>query len=112
MSISLSSSLLLPKLFLSSLNLTPIGQMPLIPLCRGAALGVDLAADIVSRTFQTQCGRALTPQEIRLVLRASVGSNQYPPIHAHGQEVSPIDLHRQTEDGLRSVGRDITTFLS
>ncbi len=91
---------------------TSEGQMPLIPLCRGAALGVELAADIVSRTFQTQYGRALTPQEIRSVLHASVGSDQYPPIHVHGQEVSPIELRRQTEEALRSVGRDITTFLS
>ena len=91
---------------------TSEGQMPLIPLCRGAALGVELAADIVSRTFQTRYGRALTPQEIRLVLRASVGSNQYPPIHTHGQEVSPIDLRQQTEDALRSFGRDIATFAS
>src|SRR5438105_14571938 len=51
MSISLSSSLLLPKLFLSSLNLTPIGQQHQLPtlvsltLNRLAILAVQQAKD-------------------------------------------------------------------
>jgi Actin like proteins N terminal domain len=91
---------------------TADGQIPLIPQCRGVALGVELVSDIVNRTFQTQYGRALTLQEIRSILRASVGNDQYPLIHVHGQEISPVVLRGRTEEALRSVGRDITTFLS
>ena len=91
---------------------TAEGQAPLIPLCRGAALGVELAADLLSATMQSRCGRALTPQETRTVLRATVGSGQYPPVYASGQEVSPIDLRQWAEEALRSVGRDIATFVS
>lgn len=91
---------------------TASGQMPLIPQCRGAALGVEMAAEIVSRTFQAQYGRALTPQEIRCLLRASVGSDQFPLIYAHGQEVNSLDVRRWTEEAMRNVGRDIATFTS
>ncbi len=86
--------------------------MPLIPLCKGAALGVELVGDMVSRTFQEHAGRALTVQETRSILRAAVGNGQYPLIYVNGQEVGSIDLRRLTDDALRSVGRDITTFLS
>ncbi len=91
---------------------TASGQMPLIPQCRGAALGVEMAAEIVSRTFQAQYGRALTPQEIRCLLRASVGSDQFPLIYAHGQEVNSLDVRRWAEEAMRNVGRDIATFTS
>jgi hypothetical protein len=91
---------------------TADGQAPLIALCHGAALGVELAADLLNATMQSRCGRALTPQETRSVLRASVGSGQYPQIYAHGQEISPIDLRQWTEEALRTVGRDIATFAS
>jgi len=91
---------------------TANGQAPLIPLCRGASLGVELAAELLNATMQARCNRALTPQETRSVLRATVGSSQYPPIHANGQEISPIDLRLWTEEALRNVGRDITTFVS
>lgn len=57
---------------------TADGQMPLIPLCKGAALGVELVGDIVSRTFQERFGRSLTVQETRSILRAVVGNS---PIH-------------------------------
>ena len=89
---------------------TTQGQTPLIPLCRGTALGVELAGDLLNATVQTQCDRLLTPLEVRSVLRASVGSGQFPPIYAHGQEVNSIDLHRWTEEALRSVGRDIAVY--
>jgi hypothetical protein len=88
------------------------GQMPLIPLCGGTALGVELAADLLNATVQARCGRGLTPQEMRKILRATVGSGQYSPVYVNGQEVSPIDLHQWTEEALRSVGRDIATFVS
>ncbi len=91
---------------------TADGQMPLIPLSKGAALGVELAAEMLSRTFEERTGRALTLQEMRHLLRAAVGSEQYLPIYANGQEINSIDLHTWTEDALRSVGRDITTFLA
>lgn len=91
---------------------TADGQMPLIPLCKGAALGVELVSDMVSRTFQERSGRALTVQETRSILRAAVGNGHYPLIYANGQEVSPIDIYHLADDALRSVGRNITTFLS
>ena len=90
---------------------TSDGQAPLIPLCRGAAVGVELAAELLSATVQSQCGRALTPQETRTILRVTVGSGQYPPVYANGQEVSPIDLRKWAEEALRSVGHDIATFV-
>src|SRR6266567_2660141 len=80
--------------------------------CRGAALGVELTAEVVSRAFQAQHGRALTPQETRSVLRASVGSDRFPLIYARGQEVNSLDLRRWTEEAMRNVGRDIATFAS
>jgi plasmid segregation protein ParM len=91
---------------------TADGQMPLIPWCKGAPLGVELGGDMLNRAFKERSGRALTVQETRGILRAAVGSGQYPLIYAHGQEVSPVDLHHLADDALRSVGRDITTFLS
>lgn len=91
---------------------TTDGQRPLISLCKGAALGVELVGDLLNRTFQERSGRALTVQETRGILRAAVGSEPYPLIYAHGQEVNTVDLHHLTEDALRSVGRDIVTFLS
>jgi hypothetical protein len=91
---------------------TSDGQAPLIPLCRGAAVGVELAAELLSATVQSQCGRALTPQETRSILRATVGSGQYPPVYVNGQEISPIDLRQWAEEALRSIGRDIATFVS
>lgn len=91
---------------------TADGQMPLIPLCKGTALGVEMAAEMLNRTFEEQTGRALTPQEMRQLVRSAVGNGQYPLLYVNGQEVSPIDLHHWTEDALRSVGRDITTFLA
>jgi len=66
----------------------------------------------VSRAFQAQHGRALTPQETRSVLRASVGSDRFPLIYARGQEVNSLDLRRWTEEAMRNVGRDIATFAS
>jgi hypothetical protein len=91
---------------------TANGQVPLIPLCRGTALGVELAADLLNATVQARCGRALTPQEIRTVLGATVGSGQYPSVYASGREVSPVDLRQWTEEALRIIGRDIVTFVS
>ncbi len=91
---------------------TADGQMPLIPLCKGTALGVELAAEMLNRTFEEYAGRDLTLQEMRQILRAAVGNGQCPPIYANGQEISSIDLRLWTEDALRSVGRDITTFLA
>lgn len=91
---------------------TAHGQAPLIPFCRGTPLGVEQAADLLNVTAQARCGRALTPQETRTILRATVGSGQYPPVYASGQEISPIDLHQWTEEALRTIGRDITTFVS
>lgn len=91
---------------------TADGQMPLIPLCKGTALGVELAAEMLNRTFEEQTGRALTLQEMRQLIRSAVGNGQYPLLYANGQEISSIDLHQWTDDALRSVGRDITTFLS
>ncbi len=91
---------------------TADGQMPLIPLCRGATLGVELAAVLLNATVQARCGRGLSPQEMRKILRATVGSGQYSPVYVNGQEISPIDLHQWTEEALRGVGRDIATFAS
>lgn len=91
---------------------TSDGQIPLIPLCKGAALGVELVGDMLNQTFLEHSGRVLTVQETQGILRAAVGSGQYPLIYARGQEVSPVDLHHLADDALRSVGRDITTFLS
>ena len=45
-------------------------------------------------------------------MRSTVGSGQYSPVYAGGQEISPIDLCRWTEEALRTVGRDIATFVS
>jgi len=67
---------------------TTDGQMPLIPLCKGAALGVELAGDMISRTFQEGFERPLTVPETRSILRAAVGSGPYLLIYAKGQEVS------------------------
>jgi hypothetical protein len=92
---------------------TADGQMPLISRCKGAALGVELVGDLVNQTFQDRHGRVLTPQETREIVRAAGGSApSYPSLYANGQEVSQIDLRRWTEGALRSVGRDITTFVS
>ncbi len=91
---------------------TANGQVPLVALCGGIALGVELAADLLSNTMQARCGRSLATQETRALLRATVGNGYYLPIYANGQEVSPIDLHLWTEEALRSVGRDIATFVS
>ncbi len=91
---------------------TADGQMPLIPFCKGTALGVELAAEMLNRTFEEQTGRALTLQEMRQLVRSAVGNGQYPLLYANGQEISSIDLHQWAEDALRSVGRDITTFLA
>jgi Actin like proteins N terminal domain len=91
---------------------TTDGQMPLIPLCKGAALGVELAGDMISRTFQEGFERPLTVPETRSILRAAVRSGPYPLIYAKGQEVSQIALHRLVDEALRSVGRDIATFVS
>lgn len=88
------------------------GQAPLIPLCCGAALGVELAADLFSATMQSQCGRAPTLVETRAILRATTGSGQYPSVYVSGREVSSIDLRQWAEEALRSVGRDIATFVS
>jgi plasmid segregation protein ParM len=88
------------------------GQAPLIPLCRGTALGVELAADLLNQTMQTRYGRVLAQKETRAVLRAIVGSGQLPPIYVNGQEVNPNDLRQWAEEALRSVGRDIATFVS
>lgn len=91
---------------------TADGQMPLIPLCKGAALGVEMAAEMLNHSFEGYTGRALTLQEMRLILRSAVGSEQYPSIYTNGQEISSIDLHHWAEASLRSIGRDITTFLA
>lgn len=91
---------------------TADGQMPLIPLCKGTPLGVEMAAEMLDSTFEEHTGRALTLQEMRQLVRSAVGNGQYPLLYANGQEISSIDLHQWTEDALRSVGRDITTFLS
>ncbi len=91
---------------------TAEGQAPLIPFCQGTPLGVELAADLLQATMQTRCGRMLTLQETRSILHAAVGSGQYPPIYANGQEISPVDLRVWTEEALRNVGRDIATFAS
>ncbi|HET8845516.1 MAG TPA: hypothetical protein VFN35_28870, partial [Ktedonobacteraceae bacterium] len=91
---------------------TADGQMPLIPLCKGTALGVEMAAEMLNHTFEEHTGRALTLQEMRQVVRSAVGNGQYPLLHANGQEISSIDLQHWTEDALRSIGRDITTFLA
>ena len=88
------------------------GQAPLIPLCRGIALGVELAADFLNQTVHTQYGRVLAPKETQAILRAIVGSGQLQPIYVNSQEVSPNDLRQWTEEALRSVGRDIVTFVS
>jgi hypothetical protein len=91
---------------------TANGQAPLIALCRGAALGVELAADLLNATVQARCGRGLTSQESRAVLRTTVGRGQYPAIYANGQEVSPLEVRQWIEEALRSVGRDLVTFVS
>ncbi len=88
------------------------GQAPLIPLCRGVALGVELAADFLNQTIHAQYGRVLTPKETRAILRATVGSGQWQPIYVNGEELNPVDLRQWTEEALRSVGRDIVTFVS
>jgi Actin like proteins N terminal domain/Archaeal actin homologue MreB-like, C-terminal len=90
---------------------TADGQIPLVALCSGTALGVELAADLLNDKIQVQCGRTLTPREMRVILHATTGSGQYPPVFANGQELNPIDLRRWTEEALQSVGHDITTFL-
>ncbi len=88
------------------------GQAPLIPLCRGVALGVELAADFLNQRVHAQYGRVLAPKETRAILRATVGSGQLPPIYVNGQELSPNALRQWTEEALLSVGRDIVTFIS
>jgi len=88
------------------------GQTPLIPLCRGIALGVELAADFLDQTVHAQYGRVLAPKETRAVLRATIGNGQLPQIYVNSQEVRPNDLRQWTEEALRSVGRDIVTFVS
>ena len=88
------------------------GQAPLIPLCRGMALGVELAADVLTQNIQARYGRTLTPKESQAILRAVVGNGHMPPIYMHSQELNPNDLRQWTEEALRSVGRDIVTFVS
>lgn len=91
---------------------TADGQAPLIQLCRGTALGVELAADLLNATVQSRCGRTLTQQETQSILRAIVGGSQFQHIYANGREISSIDLRRWTEEALRSIGSDIATFAS
>src|SRR5438105_10707733 len=112
MSISLSSSLLLPKLFLSSLNLTPIGQQHQLPtlvsltLNRLAILAVQQAKDQsqvralleeARRTAQTSHDqRALAETEWSLAQITAIWWGNPKCAFPHG--VQALELARASND--------------
>jgi hypothetical protein len=88
------------------------GQMPLLPLCKGKALGVELAADRLSSQAQAKYLRPLTAQETREVLRAYVNKSTYPKLFASGTRIPELDLIEWSRHVLRSIGSEIASFVS
>ncbi len=87
------------------------GQSPILHLCKGKELGVEIAADMLSSRFQAKYHRPLKPGETRELLHAHVNKRTYPAIHANGVQVNEYELRHWIEAALASVGNEITSFV-
>lgn len=87
-------------------------QTPLRQFCKGKPLGVELAADNLSDTFQILYGRPLKSSERRDILHAyaSQGERVYPALYYHGTEIH--DLRGLTREAMHTMGSQITSFIS
>lgn len=85
------------------------GQKPLSHLCKGKALGVELAGDLLSNSFKSRYGRELKIVDIRRILRACANRTPMPSIVRHGHEVR--DLADLAQEALKHVGDEIVSFI-
>jgi len=87
------------------------GQSPVLHLCKGKELGVEVAADILSHRFQSRYQRPLKASETRDLFHAHVNKRAYPAIHANGVQVNDYELRHWIEAALNGVGNDIASFV-
>jgi hypothetical protein len=87
------------------------GQSPILPLCKGKNIGIEVAADMLSARFQARYGRPLKAGELREILRAHVQQRTYPVISANGAQVNEFELRQRTNQALSSIGSDIASFV-
>jgi hypothetical protein len=87
------------------------GQWPILPLCKGKAIGIEAAADVVNARFQSRYHRPLKASELRDLLHAHVQRRAYPIITANGIQVSEDELRQWIENALNTIGHDIASFV-
>jgi len=88
------------------------GQSPILPLCKGKALGVERVAELLSQQVETKYLRALSTQETREVLYAYVQRKPYPALYASGTRISELDLMQWVTHDIDTVGSEIASFVS
>jgi plasmid segregation protein ParM len=86
------------------------GQTPIRPYCNGKPLGVEDAADMLSKDFQGHYGRPLSLEERYNVLHAYVGGRPYPTLHTRQGEAK--NIKEMVERSLHQVGTEIASFVS
>ncbi|GAC1347748.1 MAG: hypothetical protein NVSMB27_13870 [Ktedonobacteraceae bacterium] len=87
------------------------GQTPILHLCRGKELGVEMAAELLGSRFQAQYHRPLKQSETRELLHAHVNKRAYPAIHANGVQVQEDALQHWIATALTTIGNDIASFV-
>lgn len=89
-------------------------NVPQTDLCKGKALGVEAAANLLRDRFADENeGYELSDLETREILRAYVsGSHNYPAITVYGREVNPFDIETLTKQAVSKIGQEIVSFVS
>ncbi|QBD83269.1 ParM/StbA family protein [Ktedonosporobacter rubrisoli] len=90
------------------------GQVPLIELCRGKAIGVESAALLLKESCEQKYDCTLSDLETRQILRAYLSGEKgsYPEITVYGKAVSPTQLAQLSKHAVEEVGQEILSFVA
>lgn len=90
------------------------GQVPQTEYCKGKALGVESATQLLMNAFATQFKRPLNRSEARMMMRAFAAPDRvaYPDISVYGRSIDPVQIERLTNEAIIQVGMEIVSFVS
>jgi hypothetical protein len=85
------------------------GQKPVLPRCKGEAIGVEKIADELQARFERQHGRPLSPSETRSILRAYAGGQPLPTVFVDGK---PVTVNGEVPTAIEGVADELKTFIA
>lgn len=90
------------------------GQVPVTEYCKGKAVGVEAATQMLMDACESRYHRSLSLLEAREVMYAyaSNGKRPYPDLAVYGKAINPSELELLAKEAVTQVGSEIVSFVA